>query len=80
MNTAAAAALRPRPLVAVLWFIGGIVAALLITGAGLVVSIAAVCTSYRYSSWVTKAVILALGILTLLMQILLVLAGSSGHS
>lgn len=78
MNTAAAT-LRPRPLVAALWFIG-IAAGLLITGAGLVVSIAAVCTSYRHSSWVTKAMILALGILTVLMQILPVLAGSSGHS
>lgn len=77
MNTAAP--LRPSPLVASLWFIG-IAAGLLITGAGLVVSIAAVCTSYRHSSWVTKAVILAFGIFTVVMQIVPVLAGSSGHS
>lgn len=68
-----------RALVGALWALG-IAAGLLAPGGGLVMAIAAVCTTYRHSSRLTKAVIIALGLLTVLIQFGAFIEVGRGHN
>lgn len=78
MNAAASHS-RGRTLVGALWALG-IAAGLFAPGAGLAIAIAAVCTTYRRSTRLTRVVILALGVLTVLIQISPMIVTGSGHS